>query len=94
MSLPKKSIKQIIKDVVMGLNEEKERDIRKDYFDYDRSDFIKSILKRDGINMDEAYSTSIQTIVTEVIQISNEGYITYYDDEGNNLKQHYRIEEK
>ena len=33
------------------------------------------------------------TIVTEVIQISNEGYITYYD-EGNNLKQHYRIEEK
>ena len=25
---------------------------------------------------------------------SNEGYITYYDDEGNNLKQHYRIEEK
>ena len=78
----------------MGLNDEKERDIRKDYFDYDRSDFIKSILKRDGINMDEAYSTSIQTIVTEVIQISNEGYITYYDDEGNNLKQHYRIEEK
>ena len=35
MSLPKKSIKQIIKDVVMGLNDEKERDIRKDYFDYD-----------------------------------------------------------
>ena len=94
MSLQKKSIKQIINDVVMGLNDEKERYIRKDYFDYDRSDFIKSILKRDGINMDEAYSTSIQTIVTEVIQISNEGYITYYDDEGNNLKQHYRIEEK
>ena len=44
--------------------------------------------------MDESYSTSIQTIVTEVIQISNEGYITYYDDEGNNLKKHYRIEEK
>ena len=64
MSLPKKSIKQIIKDVVMGLNDEKERDIRKDYFDYDRSDFIKSILKRDGINMDDP----IQQVFKQLLQ--------------------------
>ncbi len=92
--LEKKSIKQILRDIVLSLKDEVGRDIRDDFYDYDRGGFIKSIIKRDGIELDEVYYTDIQTIVTQIVQLHIKGYIPYYDEDGDSLRKNFRIKEK
>ena len=87
------SIRQIVTDIVLNLNDEKDRDIKSEFYNYDRSNFIKSIIKRDGIDEVELYPTSIQTITTEIVQLSLFNEIIYHDEVGEKLVNNFKINE-
>ena len=60
----------------------KRKEYTENYFDYDRV-----ILSNQYSNEMDKYDDPIQQYSTIVrSNQTNEGYITYYDDEGNNLK--------
>ena len=89
--IKKQSIKKILRDIVLNIKDS--YDMRDDYYDYDRGDFIKSIIKRDGENVEEVYSTDIESITKHILQISKFGFIRYYDENGDDLRKNFRIKE-
>ena len=91
-SIGKKSVKQVLKDVISNIKDEVR--MEDDYYDYDRNGFIKMLNKNDGERIELIYPTDIQTIATLIIQLSRFGEIKYYNDvDGEDLRKKYRIEE-
>ena len=91
-SIGKKSVKQVLSDVISNIKDEVR--MEDDYYNYDRNGFIKMLNKNDGERLELVYPTDVQTIATLIIQLSRFGEIKYYDDvDGEDLRKKYRIEE-
>ena len=90
-------IKDIIKDVVENLHyhEKNMKMVGKDYYSYDRGEFIKR-WKRDydtPLNEKEIYDEDIESISTHIIQMKL-GHIIYVDNDGKDIRNQNVIEEK
>ena len=83
-------IKDIIKDVVKNLHYHKKnmKMVGKDYYSYDRGEFIKR-WKKDydtPLNEKEIYDEDIESISTHIIQMKLFGHIIYTDDDGKDIR--------
>ena len=90
-------IKDIIKDVVENLHyhEKNMKSVGKDYYNYDRGEFIKR-WKRDydtPLNEKEIYDEDIESISTHIIQMKL-GHIIYVDNDGKDIRNQKVIWEK
>ena len=90
-------IKDIIKDVVENLHyhEKNMKMVGKDYYSYDRDDFIKR-WKKDydtPLNEKEIYDEDIESISTHIIQMKL-GHIIYIDNDGRDIRNQKVIWEK
>tara|TARA_B100002003_G_scaffold228349_1_gene236645 strand:+ start:878 stop:1297 length:420 start_codon:yes stop_codon:yes gene_type:complete len=90
-------IKDIIKDVVENLHyhEKNMKMVGKDYYSYDRDDFIKR-WKKDydtPLNEKEIYDEDIESISTHIIQMKL-GHIIYIDNDGKDIRNQKVIWEK
>ena len=90
-------IKDIIKDVVENLHyhEKNMKMVGKDYYSYDRGEFIKR-WKKDydtPLNEKEIYDEDIESISTHIIQMKL-GHIIYVDNDGKDIRNQKVIWEK
>ena len=90
-------IKDIIKDVLENLryHEKNMKMVGKNYYNYDRGEFIKRWKKEYDTPLNEKgiYDEDIESISTHIIQMRL-GHIIYIDDDGKDIRNQKIIEEK
>lgn len=96
----KYKIKDIIKDVVENLKGWKDglKDLGKEYYDYDRhtfiyNHFVNSDMDRES-DGEDIYDTDIQSICTELIQMSLKGQILYSNRDNDKLIDRFKSDDK
>ena len=90
----KKSIKQIITDLVESLkfHQHNMKQVSSDYYNYDRGLFMKMYYDMD--KQQDVYGIDIETLSTLCVQIHQIGHIVHTNDEGKDIRTNKVIEEK
>jgi|TARA_B100000315_G_C14331482_1_gene475453 hypothetical protein len=90
----KKSIKQIITDLVESLkfHQHNMKQVSSDYYNYDRGLFMKMYYDMD--KQQDVYGIDIETLSTLCVQIHQIGHIVHINDEGKDIRTNKVIEEK
>lgn len=94
--MDKKSIKQIMKDLVENLKFylKHSKELNQDQFKYDRFEFLKMDYNLiDDEDEEDIYDTDIQTLTTLIFQIKD-GHIIVSNDEGRDIRNNKLIWEK
>ena len=92
----KKSINQILKDLVENINFylKHSKELNKDQFKYDRYEFLKMDYNRiHNEDEDDIYHTDIQTLTTQIFQMKD-GHIIISNDDGRDIRNNKLIWEK
>ena len=90
-----KSIKEIITDLVEALKFHKENmeQVSDDYYEYNRQRFVSRYYDRDR-DLDLNYSTDLESLATQIIQIHKYNRIIITDGEGRDIRTNQIIDER
>ena len=91
----KKSIKDIITDLVESLRFHKKNmeQVSDDYYEYNRQRFVSRYYDRDR-DLDLNYSTDLESLATQIVQIHKYNHIIITDGEGKDIRTNQIIDER
>ncbi len=86
-------IKNILKDLIKNLDYHLEtlNDTDRDYYHYDRSEFLKFNY---GLDEPNTYDIDIESLSTHIIQMKLFGHIIYTEDDEIDIRKNKIIKEK